>query len=259
MQIPAIGAWLRGAGAEDITPALLFFREGVSVLCLMITALVMARIENRTFADYGLPASEVFGKRFWQGVPSGFLMLTMLMALIAAFQGFTIGGVALRSTQAVRYGILYFFAFLLVAIFEEFSFRGYMQATLTSGIGFWPAAILLAVAFGAAHLGNSGEAVSGAVMVGVFGLVMAFSLRRTGSLWFALGLHASWDWGETYLYSVPDSGLMARGHLLNSVLHGAPWLTGGSVGPEGSLFVFPVLALAAVGIHFLFPATENSL
>ena len=71
-------------------------------------------------------------------------------------------------------------------------------------------------------------------------------------------MHAAWDWGETYFYSVPDSGQMAQGHLLNSSLHGARWLAGGSVGPEGSVFVFLVLVLAAVGIHFLFPAREKS-
>jgi hypothetical protein len=42
---------------------------------------------------------------------------------------------------------------------------------------------------------------------------------------------------------------------LNSSFHGPTWLTGGTVGPEGSAFVFVVLILAAVGIHFIFPAT----
>ena len=35
----------------------------------------------------------------------------------------------------------------------------------------------------------------------------------TGSLWWAIGFHAAWDWGESYFYGTSDSGLMARGHL----------------------------------------------
>jgi uncharacterized protein len=96
-------------------------------------------------------------------------------------------------------------------------------------------------------------------MAGGFGLVVAFSLLRTGNLWFAIGMYASWDWGETYLYSVPDSGLFAQGHLLNSSFRGPAWLTGGSVGPEGRGFVFLVLLIWAAAIHFLFPAEAMTL
>jgi hypothetical protein len=60
-------------------------------------------------------------------------------------------------------------------------------------------------------------------------------------LWFAVGLHASWDYSESFIYSVPDSGIVVPGHLLNSSFHGPRWLTGGTVGPEGSALVFVVL------------------
>ncbi len=33
------------------------------------------------------------------------------------------------------------------------------------------------------------------------------------------------------------------GHLLNSSLHGSRWFTDGSIGPEGSLLIFVVIAL----------------
>jgi membrane protease YdiL (CAAX protease family) len=77
----------------------------------------------------------------------------------------------------------------------------------------------------------------------VIGFFFCLTLRRTGTLWWAIGFHMSWDWGESYLYSVPDSGGTAPGHLLNSSFHGPDWLTGGSVGPEGSYLVFVVLVV----------------
>jgi hypothetical protein len=58
----------------------------------------------------------------------------------------------------------------------------------------------------------------------------------------------AWDWGESFLYSVPDSGALLPGHLLNSRMRGPDWLTGGSVGPEGSYVVF--LVIAALWILF---------
>ncbi len=158
----------------------------------------------------------------------------------------------------MKYGLLYLAGFILVGLFEEASFRGYLQSTLQLAMGFWPAALVLAAFFGAIHLGNSSEANYGALMAGCFGLLAAFALRRTGNLWFVIGLHTAWDWGETFFYSAPDSGILARGHLMSSSFHGPDWLTGGASGPEASVFSILVLILAAVAVHFLCPAKAQA-
>jgi len=93
----------------------------------------------------------------------------------------------------------------------------------------------------------------------MIGLFFCLTLRRTGNLWFAVGLHMSWDWGETFLYSVPNSGLAAPGHLLNPSFQGSVWLTGGTVGPEASIFVFVVMGLMWLLFHFLYPPKEKSV
>jgi len=104
------------------------------------------------------------------------------------------------------------------------------------------------------HLGNPGEQWQGALAAAAIGLFFCFTLRRTGSLWFAVGFHAAWDWGETFFYSVPDSGMKSPGHLLSSSLHGADWLSGGSVGPEGSVLCFVVIALTWIAFERMHPA-----
>ena len=248
VRVPQVRAWVRGGGPEG-----LFLGEGMLALALVVTVWAMTRIENRSWADYGLPPDVAFGKKFWQGAPYGFAMLSVLIGLMGASRAFSFGGRALAGGDAVRYGLLYLAGFTLVAFFEEFAFRGYMQATLASGIGFWPAAVSLAVVFGALHLGNKGEAKFGAAMAGAFGLLAAFTLWRTGNLWFAIGMHGAWDWGESFFYGVPDSGVVLKGHLMNASFHGPVWLTGGTVGPEGSILVAVVLILAAIGIHYIFP------
>jgi len=258
VRIPGVRALL--PSQQILTAKGLLFSEGLlNLLPLLLAAAVMTLIEKRSFADYGMPLQEAFGKRFWQGVPIGFIMLSLLLLLIAARHGFSLDGVGVGGAAALSLAVLYFIGFILVGMFEEFSFRGYMQSTLQSGIGFWPAAIILSIGFGAIHLGNSGEAKIGAFMAGCFGLVAAFALRRTGNIWYPIGMHASWDWGETYFYGTPDSGTLAQGHFLNSSFRGPEWLTGGSVGPEGSWLVFLVMILWAIAIHFLFPAKPASI
>jgi CAAX protease family protein len=257
--IPGIRGMLRNLTASPtiLTPEAVLFSDGIVASAALLTAAVMMRVEKRSFAEYGLPGRAAFGKRFWEGALYGFAMISFLMGLIAALHGFSISGVSLPATAAARYGLLYLIGFLAVAVFEEFTFRGYLQSTLQLAVGFWPAAVILAIAFGAIHLANPGEAKYGAAMAGCFGLLAAFTLRRTGNIWFAVGLHALWDWGETYFYSVRDSGVPAVGHLLNSDFHGPTWLTGGTVGPEGSFFVFAVLGVSALAFHFLFPAAKQ--
>ena len=253
--IKPLQTFLRSLAPKNtLTPLSTLVSEGISAAVVLIAAAIMTRIDKRTFADYGLPWNQAFGKRFWQGIPLGFAMLSVLLAAIWALHGFSLAGLALGGGAVVKYGLLWAIAFLLVGVFEDFSFRGYLQSALGEGIGFWPAALILALIFGALHLQNSGEAIFGAAMAASFGLVSAFSLWRTGNLWLSFAMHASWDWGETYFYGVPDSGLSATGHLFNASFHGAKWLTGGTVGPEGSWLVFPVLGLWALAIQFLIPA-----
>jgi len=97
----------------------------------------------------------------------------------------------------------------------------------------------------------------GAAGVAAIGLIFALALRRTANLWLVVGWHASFDFGETFLYSVPNSGVVFSGHLSNASLHGAAWLTGGTVGPEGSVFSFLTMGILALAIHVLFPAKKT--
>lgn len=220
-------------------------------------ALLMAKIEDRPPGAYGLPLSGAFGKLFWQGCLIGLIEVSSLVGLIAAFGGYSFGAVALHGTEVLRWGMLWAVLFIFVGLFEEFSFRGYTQYTLAEGIGFWPAAIILSLLFGRVHLNNPGESWPGVAGVVVIGVIFAFALRRTGNLWLVVGWHASFDFGETFLYSVPNSGIVFHGHLSNASLHGPDWLTGGSAGPEASIFSFLTMGILAIGIHFLFPAKNS--
>ncbi|HEV2103353.1 MAG TPA: CPBP family intramembrane glutamic endopeptidase [Candidatus Acidoferrum sp.] len=216
-------------------------------------AWIMARIERRSAGDYGLPLAEAFGKKFWLGMLLGLAEISLLIGLISAFGGYSFGSLALSSKGIVGYGLLHLVFFTMVGFFEEFAFRGYTQFTLADGLGFWPAALVLSLGFGAVHLHNPGEGPVGAASVALVGIFFAFTLYRTGSLWYAVGLHASFDWGETFLFSVPNSGTFMQGHLSNSILHGAKWLTGGTVGPEGSVFCFLTMGLQFLIVMWLFP------
>ena len=228
-------------------------------LAALTPALVLSRGEHRPWSAYGLPLRTAFGKLFWMGAVWGFAGISLLLGILYGFHGFDIGHLALHGVRIVKFAAFWAVMFLLVGLFEEFLLRGYSQFTLARGIGFWPAALVLSSAFGLIHLGNGGEQWPGLLAAACIGLFLCLTLRRTGNLWFAVGFHAAWDWGETFFYAVPDSGTVFPGHLLQSSLHGSKWLTGGSVGPEGSVFCFVVIAFLWVAFDRLHPRKMGCL
>jgi uncharacterized protein len=234
-------------------------QEGMLVLAAVVPALVMARVEKRSFGDYGLPGRQAFGKLFWIGCLWGLLAITVLLVAIRGLHGFYFGHLALQGIRILKFAVFWGFFFLLVGFFEEFLLRGYTQFTLTDATGFWPAAAILSATFGGLHWGNSGEAWLGLLSAGLIGFFFCLTLRRTGNLWFAVGFHQAFDWGETFLYSVPNSGTVEPGHLLNSSFHGPIWLTGGSVGPEGSVFVFILIAAMWVIFDRMYPHAKYAV
>lgn len=255
----AFGKLRKEAVVGTLTPAFEVVFESVQFGTALLAAAIMCRIERGTFASYGIPLRGAFGKNFWIGLFWGLAFLSIELCAMKALGGFSFGSLAIRGLPIVKYAAVWAIGFVLVGFAEEFIFRGYAQYTLSTGMGFWPAAVVLSAAFGGLHLLNAGEDWMGAAQVFVFGMFACFTLRRTGSLWFAIGFHAAGDYAESFLYSVPDSGTLATGHLLNPSIHGPHWLTGGTVGPEGSVLSFAVFALAFVLFAWLFPGKKSEL
>jgi membrane protease YdiL (CAAX protease family) len=253
----AISHFLNPSGSQiaanqvTITPALLSAGDAVLLLIVCIATWVMARIEHRKFSEYGLPARQALRKEFWFGSLLGFLGISGTLLAMFLLHGFRIIGLALHGTTILSSLAAWSLTFLLVGLFEEFACRGYMQYTLASGIGFWPAALVMSGVFALAHARNPGESLVGLLAVVMFGLLLCLFLQRTGNLWCAVGFHAGYDWGETFFYGVPDSGLVPNHNLLHSTLSGPRWLTGGTVGPEASVLTpFALLVIALVFSRF---------
>jgi len=239
------------------SPSFQFCGELASFVAAFLASWIMSQLEDRPVGTYGLPARSAFGKLFWQGCLFGFSEIFILIGIIGALGAYSFGSMSEHGTAMARWALFWGAFFVVVGFFEEFFFRGYALYTLADGIGFWPAAMVLSLSFGAVHLQNSGEGWIGVASVAFAGLFWSFTLKRTGSLWFALGMHAAFDFGETFLFSVPDSGMIFPGHLSNATLHGPNWLTGGPPGPEGSIFDFLILAIFFFVVHRWFPARKE--
>jgi uncharacterized protein len=223
---------LHGRKPDDSSPTVGIVTFLVAGCVLLLAAWIMGKIETRSLADYGLPWQRALCAQFWQAGVIGFVSLTPLLAVLRLARAYSMGSLQLHGVDIWKDGLLWAVTMTLAATVEEFFYRGYLQFTLTSGIGFWPAALITSALMGAAHTFNPGWTTLGLFTVSGFGILACLLLRRTGDLWMPIGLHAAWDWGETYFYGVPDSGLMGSGHLFQGRFHGPAWLTGMPFGVE---------------------------
>jgi CAAX protease family protein len=247
------------AGERSLySPRILTISEGSLLAGVFAAGVAMSLLEERSFGDYGLPLRGAFGKLFWQGALFGLAEISAVIAAIATLGSYHFGSFAVHGTGLLRWAAFWGAFFVMVGLYEEFAFRGYVQFTLAQAVSFWPAAVLLSAAFGFVHRTNQGESKMGLAGIVLTGLFWCLTLRRTGNLWFAVGMHASFDFGETFLYSVPDSGYIFPGHLSNATLAGPAWLTGGSAGPEASVCDFIMLLIFFYVFHRLYPARAQN-
>ena len=251
-----------------ITPHSVFVSESISFLIILFVTWIMSKIERRPNSVYGFG-----GKRrlllFGAGLAGGVICISLLVLTLWKTGLLIIDSRLLFGSGILRYASIWLFNFLLVGLFEEYSTRGYLQYTLTRGLaglyrwifktrhsaalGFWTAAMILSILFGLGHGKNPGESPIGLLSSGMIAMVFCLSLWRTGSLWWAIGFHAAWDWGQSFLYGVADSGTMVQHHLLATHPAGKPILSGGATGPEGSIFILAILVLASLIILFTLP------
>jgi membrane protease YdiL (CAAX protease family) len=270
-----------------LSPKAVLLGEGTALLSVLIATWLMGKIERRPNSAYGLG-----GKRrlpnFLSGLAWGVALLSLLVFTLRASGLLVFDARLLFGASALRFGAVWLAGFLLVGLFEETFFRGYLQFTLARGIngifdwlssfaahatdcsasccnqtcprattqnapGFWIAALLLSFGFGFSHRTNPGESPIGLVAAAFIAVVFCLSLWRTGSLWWAIGFHAAWDWAQSFLYGVADSGMMVQGHLFATRPAGRVLLSGGLTGPEGSLFILPIVAATAAVIVLTLP------
>lgn len=215
-------------------------------------AWVMSRVERERFSSYGLPLVRNAGKLMGMGAVWGFIPSALILLPIYLMGGCDFHGLALPPRQLVFYAAAWAVAMLALGFGEEFLFRGYALKTLAEGIGFWPAAVFLSSVFGLVHLiFKPQENWVDPVSVALYGVFWCLTLRRTGTLWFAVGFHAASDYADMIAFAEPNTGNDGKpipGHLLDVRFHGPDWLTGGPRGTEASLFVFVILA----GLFYFF-------
>jgi membrane protease YdiL (CAAX protease family) len=126
--------------------------------------------------------------------------------------------------------------FIVAALAEEATFRGYPLQTLTRARLLWFGVLLTSVPFAIIHWQNPGATIFSTLNTALAGVWLAAAYLRTRSLWFPLGVHWAWNWAQGSIFGLAVSGLnLSRHTVLRAVDQGPAWLTGGHYGIEGGV------------------------
>jgi len=134
------------------------------------------------------------------------------------------------------------------AVTEELAFRGALFRILEEKAGTWGALVASGLVFGGLHLINPDATLWGGLAIAMeAGLMFGALYAATRSLWLTIGVHLGWNVAEEGIFGTAVSGSGSHtGGLLHASVSGPQILSGGSFGPEASIFAIAVCAVPTV-------------
>jgi membrane protease YdiL (CAAX protease family) len=164
------------------------------------------------------------------GLVVGAALISLSVALIALLGGYRVTGLSPSPQLLLPLAIGIGAGFL-----EEIFFRGILLRLIDAWMGSWGALALTSIVFGLIHLTNAGASpVSALGLVIEAGILLGAAYLLTRRLWLAIGIHIAWNAVQAGVFSSDVSGTGQQNGLLIADIHGPTWLTGGSMGIEGS-------------------------
>lgn len=136
---------------------------------------------------------------------------------------------------------------VMVSIYEELAFRGYIQGNLMDAMKPLPALLVSAVIFALFHGSNPGASIFSILNVFLAGILLGMNYMFTRNLWFGIGLHFVWNFAQGPVLGYQVSGLALPSILVQEQSGSAIW-TGGDFGFEGSV-VNSVLLVLMIGVY----------
>ncbi len=104
--------------------------------------------------------------------------------------------------------------------------------------------------FGAAHAGNPDATAYSVGQLVVSSIVILAPFILTRRLWVSWGFHASWNFMQAAVFGMANSGVDFPKWIVPEV-SGPTWLTGGSIGLEGSVPAIALDVLLGFGVLLL--------
>jgi len=251
--------WLSARGLLQGRAAWTAAMHWGAFLAVLVPTTVAAWCEGQPVGSFGLAWRAGRGRLVAEGFAWGVGAAAIFAGLLHATGGVRGHGLTLGAREAIRSGATWGLALLGLALFEQSLKRGYLQSTLGRALGFWQAAWLLSVLFTLEKMLAYRNPLELTGFL-VSSLLACLTLRRTGDLWFAVGLQTGLEWSIVFLFGMglPFTSLHPPGALVRVDVQGPVWLSGGEEGFYASAFFVAVLVILAWGVRRRFPSPKST-
>ena len=214
---------------------------------LLGTFLILHFVERRRLSSVGFP----YHRRILKEILIGFAIGTILIAIVGGFE-LAISAVKLnlRANLSVllllrNFG-LSFLMFGYFAMGEELIIRGYPYQALIEGMGAIGATMVMSATFGLLHLMNPDASILSTTNTMLAGALLNVAYLKTRALYFPFGLHFAWNFVQSFILSLPVSGLLTNRTIFVPTDYGPNWLTGGRYGPEAGVGATVIMVAAII-------------
>jgi membrane protease YdiL (CAAX protease family) len=206
------------------------------ILLLPLTYACRRLLDRRSFVSLGFRRDRAWRRDLLLGLAMGGLQMGFIFGIEWAGGWLAVGlldGAALVGGLAAV--VVAAALFVLVAVGEELTFRGYLLVNLRDGAGPALALALSSLLFGVFHSLNPNLKPLGLINIALAGAAMGYAWLVTGNLWLPMAYHFSWNFFQGPIFSLPVSGVHYGGLLAVADQGTAPFVTGAAFGPEGGI------------------------
>ncbi|MBI9048510.1 MAG: CPBP family intramembrane metalloprotease [Anaerolineaceae bacterium] len=224
----------------------------------LLGPLIGARwIDKRSLTSLGFS----FSKQWWKDIAFGLFLGGFLMLIIFLVE-LSFGWVSVEGffrQDAGEYPfiiglVIVLFQFIMVGIYEETFFRGYLLTNFSEGftfiknqkVGLIVAYILTSSIFGIMHMLNPNTTLISTLNITLAGLFLGLGYVLTGNIGLSIGIHITWNFFQGNVFGFPVSGVFNPFSFIDSVQHGNELITGGDFGPEAGLMGIVAMILGTM-------------
>lgn len=239
LAMDSISASITGAAGGNAVTGLL---AGLVTSTLTLAAYfwLVRYLEGRRPQELALAGARPQLRR---GLLIGLALFSVVIGLVAMLGDYHVLGWGSVGGTLATLGLM-----CCAAVAEELAFRGALFRVLEEKAGTYGALIFSGLVFGGLHLVNKDATIWGALAIAVeAGMMLAAAYAATRSLWLVIGIHLAWNFAEEGIFGTAESGAgTGTGGLLHASVSGPAILTGGTFGPEASIFAILVCSVPMV-------------
>ena len=214
---------------HGVSPLRIAVSELVPFFAMLGAGTVMLRLESRRPADYYLRDSRGL-RHFFSGAAIGFLTLSVLVGILALGGWLHFGPRALSGSRILIYGAIWAFAFFVVGCVEEGTFRCYGQWTLTRGINFWWALVVVSGFCLYGYFFNNNDGTIGVYVAAAVGLLPCLFLhlkRAESSKFWQAAWATSTGFGFVHSFNAGENWIgIFTASFIGFVFCVSIWVTG---------------------------------